>query len=48
MCFALGDCSVYLTGEKKMVIDPEGIDWDGCDANAQGGKKDELQFNFEG
>jgi hypothetical protein len=47
MCFALGECSVFVTGKKKMAIDPEGIDCDGRDANAQGERKDELQFNFE-
>jgi hypothetical protein len=47
MCFAFGDCSVFLTGGKKMAIDPEGIDCDGRDANAQGERKHKLKFNFE-
>jgi hypothetical protein len=30
-----------------MTIDPEGVDRDGRDADAQGKKKDELQFTFK-
>jgi hypothetical protein len=30
-----------------MAIDPEGVDRDGRDADAQGERKDELQLNFE-
>jgi hypothetical protein len=30
-----------------MVIDPKGVDRDGCDADAQGMLKDELQFTLE-
>ena len=30
-----------------MAIDPEGVDRDGHDANAQGKRKDKLQFIFE-
>jgi hypothetical protein len=30
-----------------MAIDPKGVDRDGIDADAQGKRKDELQFTFE-
>jgi len=30
-----------------MAIDPEDVDRDGRDANAQGKRKDKLQFTFE-
>ncbi len=30
-----------------MAIDPEGVDRDGRDADAQGDRKDELQFTLE-
>jgi hypothetical protein len=30
-----------------MVIDPEGIDGDWCDLDAQGKRKDKLQLTFE-
>ena len=30
-----------------MAIDPEGVDRDGRDADAQGEKKEDSQFNFE-
>jgi hypothetical protein len=30
-----------------MAIDPEGVNCDGRDADAQGKRKNELQFTFE-
>ena len=30
-----------------MAIDPKGVDRDGIDADAQGKRKDELQFTLE-
>jgi hypothetical protein len=30
-----------------MGIAPKGVGGDGCDADPQGERKDELQFNFE-
>jgi hypothetical protein len=30
-----------------MAIDPEGVDRDGHDADAQGKRKEDSQFNFE-
>ena len=47
MCFALGDCSLFLTGDHVDGDRSEGVDRDGCDADAQGKRKDKLQFTFE-
>jgi len=38
---------LVLLGIIKMAIDLEGVDRDGRDADAQGDRKDELQFTLE-